>query len=186
MQVEFEAAVDDGNPFMFAIGCLIAAWRDMMKQSEGRLAVANYALAIGLLVPMAALQFKQAVDFSTFPREGLSYGMQAAGAVRNPYLMFSQNSATPVLLSLWMLLGLAHLRLAWVLVEGDWPRVVKYSALIGAATIALSLFTGVLMLDLLPMGVLIAAFGIELMTIGASAWWHARLASRAVPDLRTA
>ena len=185
MQAEFEAAVEDGKPFMFAIGCVIAAWREMFKQSEGRLALANYALALGLLIPMAALQFKHAIGFSIFPRDRLSYGMQAAGAAQNPYLMFSQNSAMPVLLSMWLLLGLAHLRLAWVLVEGDWPRVVKYGALIGAATIALSLFTGVLMLDLSPMGALIAEFGIELMAIGASAWWHDRLSSHAAPELCT-
>jgi hypothetical protein len=38
-------------------------------------------------------------------------------------------------------------QIAWVLVDWDWPRVIKFGALIGAITIALLLFMGVLLLD---------------------------------------
>ena len=108
MQAEFEAAAEDGKPLAFAIGCLIAAWREMVKQGEGRLALANYALALGLLIPMAVQQFEQAVGFSMF----LGAGIPARSAGQNPYLIWSQNSAAPVLLVLWLLLGIAHLCLA--------------------------------------------------------------------------
>ena len=185
MQAEFEAAVEDGQPLVFAIGCLIAAWREMVKQGEGRLVLANYALAIGLLVPMAALQFEQAIGFSMFPGEDPSHGMLAAGTGRNPYLIWSQNSAVPALLILKLLLGIAHLCLAWVLLEGDWPRVAKFGALIGAATITLFLFTGVLMLDLSYVTAQVAGLTIELTAISATAWWHARLFSRVSPELLT-
>jgi hypothetical protein len=183
MQAEFEAAVDDGKPFAFALGCLVAAWCEMVKQGEGRLVLAKYALALGLLIPMAALQFEQAMRFSMFLEEGLPYAMQAASAGQNPYLIWSQNSAAPTLLILWLLLGMAQLCLAWVLVEGDWPRVVKVGALIAAATITLSLFTGVLMLDLSPLIAQVAEQGIALAAIIATARWHARLFSPASPDL---
>lgn len=77
---------------------------------------------------------------------------------------------------------MAHLCLAWVLVEGVWPRVVKFGALIGAVTIALSLFTGVLMLDLSSLVVQVAGLGIELATILATARWDARLFAHAAPE----
>lgn len=94
MQAEFDAAVEDGKPFVFAIGCLIAAWRGMVKQGEGRLVLANYALALGMLVPMAALQFEQAIGFF------MPHGILAAGAGQSPYLIWFQSSAVPVLLIL--------------------------------------------------------------------------------------
>ena len=183
MQAEFEAAVDDGKPLVFAIGCLVAAWRDMVKQGEGRLVLAKYALAFGLLIPMAALQLEQAIGFSLFLGEGLPHGMLGAGADQNPYLIWSQNSAVPTLLILWLLLAMAHLCLAWGLVEGDWSRVVKFGALIGAATITLSLFAGVLMLDLSPLMAQGAELGVELAAIVATARWHARLFPHTSPDL---
>jgi hypothetical protein len=49
--------MDDRRPVAFALGCLIAAGREMSSQWLGRFALANYALALGLLVPMAGLQF---------------------------------------------------------------------------------------------------------------------------------
>ena len=183
MQAEFEAAIEDGTPLVFAIGCLIAAGREMANQGEGRLVLANYALALGLLIPMAALQFEQAIRFSIFPGAGQPYGMLAAGAGQNPYLIWSQTSAVPGLLILWLLLGMAHLCLAWVLVEGDWPRVIKFGALIVATTITLSLFTGVLMLDLSPLIAQVAKLGIEFAAILATARWHARLFSHASSEL---
>lgn len=183
MRAEFEAAVDDGEPFTFAIGCLMAACRAMVKQGQGRLVVANYALALGLLLPMAALQFEQAVGVSMAAGKALPHGMLAAGAGQNPYLVSSQNSAVPVLLILWLLLGTAHACLAWVLVEEDWPGVVRFGALIGAATISLFLFKGVLMLDLAPLAAQFAELALELAAIAASAHWHVRLFSQAAPQM---
>lgn len=183
MQGEFEAAVDDGKPFVFAIGCLVAAWREMVKQGEGRLFLANYALALGLLLPMAAVQFEQAIGFYMFPGGSVVGDMRAGGAGQSPYLIWSQNSALPVLLIMWLLLGMAHLCLAWVLVEGDWPRVVKFVALIGAITMALFLFAGLLMLDLSPLISHVATLAIGLAAILTTARWHTRLLSPASPEL---
>ncbi|AJP72122.1 hypothetical protein [Sphingomonas hengshuiensis] len=175
MQAEFDAAVEDGKPLAFALGCLVAACREGLQQDEGQFVLAQYLLALALLLPMAALQVDQAVGFLLTPGAGLPYGMVANHAAQNPYLIWSQNSALPVLQLLWLSLGVAHLGLAWVLVEGDWTRVVKLGALIGAATITLSVFTGVLLLD---MSLLIAhgpKRAIALAAILATARWHARL-----------
>lgn len=184
MEVEFEEAVDDGKPLMFAVGCLIAAWREIGKHSEGRLTVANYALAVGLLIPMAAVQFQQAVGFLS-SADGPPLGMPAAGAGLNSYLIWSQSSATPILLIMWLLLGVTHLCLAWMLVEGDWIRVVKCGTLIAAAMITLSLFTGILMLDMSPLAVPIAELAIEFAAIGTMFRWHGRVFPLASPEMLT-
>jgi hypothetical protein len=175
MQAEFEEAVDDGKPLAFAAGCLIAAWREMVSESEGRLMLTTYALALGLLLPMAALQFEQAIACFMLLGKDLPEGMLTTSAGRNPYLIWSQNSAVPALVFLRLLLGVAQLCLAWVLLDGDWPRVVKCGALIGAATITLSLFMGVLMLDQSPLIAQIAERSVELAAIVAIARGHARL-----------
>jgi hypothetical protein len=173
MEAEFEEAVDDGEPLMFALGCLIAAWRQIGKSSEGRLILADYALAMGLLVPMAALHFQQAGAFLS-SADGSPFGMSGAGAGLSSYLGWSQDTASPIVLIMWLLLGVTHLCLAWTLVEGDWPRVVKCGTLIGAAMITLSLFTGVLMLDLSPLTAPLAELAIVSAAIGATFRWHRR------------
>lgn len=178
MQSEFEAAVDDGSPLTFAGGCLFAAWREMASVSEGRLVLANYALALGLLIPVAIGQFGQAVGFLMGADNILPHGALSADAARNPYLIWSQNSAALVLLILWLLLGLTHLALAWVLVEGDWPRVVQLGALIGSMAVTLLLFAGVLMFDLVPLAGQVRNLALELAAIVAAARWRRSLATR--------
>ena len=184
IEAEFEEAVDDGKPMIFAIGCLIAAWREIGTHSEGRLIVANYALALGLLIPMAGLQFQQAVGFLSLA-EGPSFGMPGAGAGPNLYLIWAQNSAIPILLITWLILGMAHLCLAWMLVDGDWPRIVKCGTLIGAAMITLSLFMSVLMLDLSPLRAQVAELAIELAAMLVFSRWHIRVFSNGSPELPT-
>ena len=175
MQGEFEAAIEDGTSLAFATGCLIAAWREMPKHHEGRFALASYALALGLLVPTAALQFACAMDFPTlFAGPGMLGVLDARGA-REPYLVSAQISAVPVLLLLWLSLGIAHLRLAWLLVERDWSRAFHVGALTAAATVTFLLFAGVLLLNSIPLILQAGTLGIELLAILAAARWHARL-----------
>ena len=182
MEAELEAAVDDRRPFLFALGCLFAAWREIGKHSEGRLIVATYALAFGVLIPMAAMQFQQAVGFLS-SADGPPFGNPSASDGPNLYLIWSQNSAIPVLLITWLLLGMAHLFLAWMLVEGDWPRIVKCGTLIGAAMITLSLFMGVLMLDLSSLRAQVAELAIEFVAVVSISRWHTRVLANASRDL---
>jgi hypothetical protein len=176
MAAEFEAAVEDGKPFAFAAGCLIAAWREMARHGEGRLVLANYALALGLLLPMAAFQFDRAIFVSSIVHAQQShYGLLVLGAGQSPFVVWSQISAVPALLTLWLLLGIAHLGLAWVLVEGDWPRVVRFGAVIGAVTVTLLLFAGVLLLDLSSFVLQATGLGVELAAIVGAARWQARV-----------
>jgi hypothetical protein len=177
MEAEFEAAAEDGGPFVFAIGCLMAACREMVRHEEGRLALANYTLAIGFLIPMAVRQFHQAMNVFWSLQQDTPHALLAAEIGRNPYLTWSQNSALPVLLLMWLLPAMAHLGLAWVVVEKDWPRVVKFGALIGAAMMTLWLFMAILILDLSPLGGQAARLAVEFAGVLTIAQWHARVAA---------
>lgn len=172
MEGEFEAAIEDGTSLAFATGCLIAAWREVPRQAEGRLVLANYALALGLLIPMAVLQFAQAVGVTL-----------TIGDSPNPYLAWSQLTAAPILLILWVLLGMGHLRLAWALVERDWLGVMRVGALIGAAMITLFLFMGVLFLDVGALLSQAVALAFELTAILAAARGQARLVSNTTVEV---
>lgn len=184
MRGEFEEAVAAGRPLAFAGGCLVAAWREMPRHAEGRLVVATYALALGLLIPMAVLQFARAIGFSySFLEGGVPEGMLLPGATPNPYFAWSQFSGVPGLLLLWVSLGLGHLRLAWALVDRDWSGVVKVGALIGAVTITLFIFMSVLLLDVTTLLSQAALLTIELAAILAAARWHARLSPNGGPEV---
>ena len=176
MQGEFEAAIEDGRPLAFAAGCLIAAWREMPTQEQGRFVLANYALALGLLVPTAGLQFACVIGFprSYLGQAGL-YALLAPGSARDPYLADAHAAAIPTLLLLWVLLGVGHLRIAWVLLERDWSRVISTAALTVAVSATLVIFTGVLLLDDAAVGLQAVLLAMELSAIFASARWHASL-----------
>jgi hypothetical protein len=184
MRAEFEAAIEAGEPFAFATGCLIAAWCEMPRHAEGRLVLMNYALALGVLIPIAALQFALALGFSSvfFAREGFDTVL-LLGATQNPYFAWSQIAGLPVLLVLWLLLGMGHLRLAWALVDRDWPGVVKVGALLGAVTATLFIIMGVLLLDVTFVLLQAAAMAIELSALIAAARRDARLYPHATLEM---
>ena len=176
MRSEFYVAAAEGKPFAFAAGCLLAAWREMGNHEEGRSVLTNYAFALFIAIPMAVVQFGLALGFSSFlPKEGVSSGVLLAGATQNPLLVSSQASAIPCLLFLWILLGSAQLRLAWVLVDCDWARVVKVIALMMATMATLIMLMGALVLDVTYVALQSAATAIEILAVVALARRHARL-----------
>ncbi len=176
MRAEFEVAVAEGRSFAFAAGCLVAGWREMPNHSEGRLVLSNYALALAVLIPMAVLQFAVALGLpSVFDGGEPSSGVLLAGVSRTPLLAYSQFDAAPCLLTLWLLLGAAHLRLAWALVEFDWASVAKLGALIGAALTTLLMVTAMLFLDATFLALQATAVAIELAAVVAAARQHAQL-----------
>jgi hypothetical protein len=182
MQVEFAAALEDARPLAFAVGCLIAAWAEMPRQKQGRFILANYALALGLLIPMAALQLGSVagLPYLLFGQGQLDSAL-SPGSAQQPYLADAYQAAVPALLALWLVLGLGHLRLAWLLLERDWPRIVGMGALTVAASATLVIFTVVLFLDGARVGLQAVLLAIELTAIYGSARWHARLFPGASP-----
>lgn len=186
MRAEFDVVIAEGKPFAFATGCLVAAWREMPNHAEGRLVMANYALALGLLIPMAVLQFALVLGFSSvFIGEGAFNGILLAGASHNPLVAWPQVRSAPCLLFLWLLVGVGHLRLAWVLVDGDWVRVGKVSALVGATIATLFIVMGVLQFDLTFVTLQAVAMAVELTALVAVARGHAQFLPNSALEIPT-
>jgi hypothetical protein len=179
MQIEFEAAVPAGRRLPFAIGCLIAACREMPRHRQGRLSLANHALALIFLIPMAATLLLQA---SRLGHSAYAEGVVDSAGSRNPFLAGGQLAAAPSLLFLWLMLGAAHLCLAWVLLEKDWSRVFSVSAMIVAGTTTLAIYTGVLFLDDGRLALQAAATAIELTAVFAAARWHGQSSAFSLPQ----
>jgi hypothetical protein len=175
MRIELEAAIADGNGLDFSIGCLVAAWRELPAQAEGRLLLARYALALGLILPLAALLSSSAL--LGFPQ--LDFGHLAFGAPHSvpghiPIVNDGNRTAAPVLALLVLLVASSHILIAWFLLDCDWNRVARTGSLAAAITVTLAIFTSVAALGaahiLLPLSGLIA----ELAAISALARLHAR------------
>ena len=182
MQAEFDEALADGKPLAFAIGCLLAAWREMPEHAEGRLGLANYTLALGVVIPMAALQFALPIGFSTIVGEGLN-GVLLAGADTGNPVLACQSDAAPCLLALWLMLGVGHLRLAWVLVARDWASMAKTGAFICATLITLYIVMALLIFDLTFVILQTVAIVIELRILVAVVRRHEELLPDAVPEM---
>jgi hypothetical protein len=171
MQTEFEAAAEDGKPLSFAIGCVAAAWREMPAQEEGRFLLANYVLAIGLILPLTVMLLSSiATEFGQFGAPD----MLPVGSELAPLLTEANSSAMPSLAIVLLLLAAAHLRIAWSLLECNWSSVAETGSMIAALTVTLALFSGVVFVS--DTGLIHAAVvGVELAAILVLARWHRQL-----------
>lgn len=184
MQAEFETAVTEGKPLPFAIGCLAAACREMLTREEGRFTLTNYALALGLMIPMAALQIGCALlglPYLYPGQDGLR-GALLEGAAHEVLMRGVYQAAVPSLTILLLLLGLGHLRIAWAMLERDWTRVTRMGTLMLAAAATLIIFMSVFFLDSSQALLQTAVLTIELTTVSMVARWHAQLFPAAVTE----
>jgi hypothetical protein len=175
MWAEFDTVVQDGRPLPFAIGCLFGALRQMPMQEEGRFMLTNYTLALGIMMPMAALQVGCAVF-------GLPYLFPGTAGLRGTMapaqeLLFggAYRAAVPSLTILLLLSGGGQLRIAWLMLERDWSRVTSTGIAILAAIATLILFMGTLFLDTSQVVTQGAILAIELMVLAGLSRWHAEL-----------
>src|SRR5688500_7706657 len=63
MEIECDIAVPEGRRLPFAIGCLVAACREVPRHHEGRISLAGHTLSLALFVPMAAILLMHAGRF---------------------------------------------------------------------------------------------------------------------------
>lgn len=184
MRAEFETAAAEGKPLPFAIGCLAAACREMLTRREGRFTLTNYALALGLMIPMAALQIGCALlGFPyLYPGQAGLPGALLEGAAHEALIRGLYQAAIPSLTLLLLLLGLGHLRIAWAMLERDWTRVTRTGTLMLAAGTTLIIFMGVFFLDSSQALLQAAVLAIELATVWMVARWHAQLFREAVTE----
>lgn len=173
MEAELEEAIDAGEPLAFAFGCLTASLRHMPFHSEGRFTLSAYALAICVMVPMAALQIGCAIlSWPFLPAVG---GIAVISGEQHPLLASAYRAATPSLVILMLLLGLGHLRLARLLLERDWSRVIAAGAFTLAVSATLLLLMGALFLDGTQVVHQGAILLLELGILAGLARWHAEL-----------
>lgn len=177
MEAEFEAAAEDGKPLGFAIGCLITALREMPTHAEGRFALANHALALGLIVPMASMLITGVMIGFPYlsPNHFGVYGLVAGSHVQEPLFHDGNRAAVPSLAALVFLLGVGHFLIAWVLLDRDWTRVFMMAKLNAAMAVTLVSLMGVLFLDDTRALVQAAALAVELTAVSMLARWHHRL-----------
>lgn len=177
MEAEFGAATDDGKPLAFAMGCLAAAWREMPTHAEGRFTLANHAVAIGLIVPMAALLITGVLlGFPYLSPDHVGvHGLLAGSGGPEPSFNEGNRAAVPSLAALVVLLGVGHLLIAWTMLERDWARVIVMGELNAAVAATLVTFTAVLFLDDTRALLQAAALAVELTAVSVLARWHGRL-----------
>lgn len=175
MQGEFDAAADDGKALPFAMGCLLGAWRQLPADEEGRFALANYLLVIGLIVPVAALLLAAlAAEMPLFA----VFQAPHAGSTDAPLLTDGNRAAVPSLAALAILLVGSHLRIAWALLDRDWRRVADTARLTAAATVTLAIVSGLVFQS--GTGLLHALLvGLELAGILVLAHWQEEIADPA-------
>lgn len=184
MQAEFETAVTEKEALPFAAGCLAAAWREMLAHEEGRFVLTNYALALGLMIPMAALQIGCALLGLPYLYPG-SDGLPGAileGSAHEALLRGVYQVAIPSLVLLLLVLGAGHLRIAWAMLDRDWSHVMRMGALMLATATTLIVFMSVFYLDCSQALLLAAVLAIELVTVSMVARWHARLSPSSVSE----
>ncbi|WP_313540495.1 hypothetical protein [Sphingomonas sp.] len=183
MEAELEMAITEGQPMKFAFGCLLAAGRGMFTAEEGSFVLTSYTVAIGLLLPMAALQIGCALFGLPYlypGRHGL-VGAMIDGGLQASLLRGVYQAAIPSLALLQLLIGLGQLRIAWLVLERDWAAVLRWGSLSLAASATLVMFLSVLFIDGRQALLQGAVLAIELATIASLARWYAHFSPGPAP-----
>lgn len=177
MRAEFDTAVAEDDALPFAMGCLLAAWRELITREEGRFVLTNYALALGLMIPMAVVQIGSALlGFPyLYPGSGGLPGAVLEGGAHEILLRGLYQAAVPSLAALLLVLGVGHLGIAWAMLDRDWQRIAWVGRLMLAAATTLLIFMSVFFLDAFRALLQAAVLAIELAIIAMIARWHAQL-----------
>lgn len=173
MRSELEEAIADGGGLRFAFGCLVASWGRMPAHDEGRFSLTIHAFALGLIVPIGSFQVVGL--WHGFPAM-LSIGDFAVPNSLQGYLMTSAyQGLTPLIAVVSLVLGGAHLRLAWTLLDCDWARVEAAGAMSLAAAVTIVILIGLLDCNVGQALRQVAILLLELAIVAALARWHAEL-----------
>lgn len=177
MEAEFEAAEADGQGLRFAAGCLFTAARELVTREEGGFTLTSYALALGVMLPMAALQIGCALFGLPYlyPHGGGLTGALLEGQAHETLVRSIYQAAVPSLALILLLLGLGHLRIAWAMLDHDWHRVTRLATGTLAAAVTLIALMAVLFLDSRQALLQAVVLGIELTSVVMVARWHMQL-----------
>lgn len=183
MRAEFDTALAEGGALGFATGCLGAACRELVSSEEGRFTLTNYALVLGLMLPMATIQIGSAIfglpylyPDKTGLTGALMIGAEYEGVIRSTY-----QAAVPALALLLLAVGVGHMRLAWAMLERDWDRVVRTGSFTLAAAITLIVAMVTFFLNASQALVQAGVLAVELVTVAMVVRRHAQLPGATEP-----
>lgn len=177
MEAEYDVAAQDGRAVAFAAGCLAVAARELLMSAHGRFALTSHAVALGIMVPIGAMQIGCALFGLPylFPSQHGLAGALLEGSSHEPLVRSIYLGAIPALTLIQLIAAIGQLRLAWVFLDGDWANTLRWSLWTTASMTALILFMSVLFLDsrqaLLQFGII----GIEMMILAVASRRHAEL-----------
>jgi hypothetical protein len=177
MQAELDEAIVDGTALSFATGCLVAALRELPRLPEGRIALASYALALGLIVPAAAVSLWMGLvgyPYLAFGEVGIA-GFFAGRSAQIPMLVYGEGAMVPALTMIILLQAIGQLLLAWFLLDRNWERVEAISGFNAAALTTLAIVMS--LLSLIDVTILLSASVLvtESLAVLTMAWWHQHL-----------
>ncbi len=176
MTAEYHVAAAEGQALSFAAGCMMAAGRGLVTSAHGRFLLTNYALALGIMLPMAALQIGCAVFGLPYLYPG-HHGLSGAliEGMSSGWMHGFYQSAGSVLALLQLVIGIAHLRLAWVLLDRNWENALRWAARTMAISSTLTLFMCALFIDVGQAAIMGGITGLEFAILLIVSGWHADL-----------
>ena len=181
MQAELEVAIADGAALSFAVGCLVAALRELPSLPEGRIALASHALALGLIVPAAAVSLWMGLigyPYLAFGEVGIS-GFFAGESEQIPLLVYGEGGMVPALTMIVLLEAAGQLLLAWFLLERNWERVEALAGFNAAALTTLAIVMSLLSIMDVTILLFAAVLVTETLAVLTMAWWHQHLPQEA-------
>jgi hypothetical protein len=177
MQGEFEVSIDDGRPLVFAFGCLLGAWRMRLADPDGRFALASFALAVGLILPLASVLAVGAIvgfPYLDFAQDNV-VGILAVDGAPTTLLNDGNRAAASSLSMVVFLLAGTSVLIAWAILDRNWIRVAAVERLTVAATLTLLVFVGLLGFDETRMILPILGFVAQHLVVLMLMQWHWRL-----------
>ena len=177
MEAELGTAAANGEAFIFAAGCLVAALREMPAHAEGRFALASHVLALGLLVPLATLLFWGALLGFPYLAPG-QFGISdflSGHSAQLPLLHEANWALAPSLTGLVLALAASQLALAWFVLERDWSRVATLQLFCAALLTTLVIVSVLLAIDGTRLLAPVAGLVVEALAVLAASRWHAQL-----------
>jgi hypothetical protein len=183
MLAEFEVAEADGQPFSYAFGCLLGAWKTMPYHVAGRFALASHVVCLGIFLPVGAMFLVAAI--SGFPfvdaGDGISgflFGTGTHASLLNP----GTQMLAPAFGLVMIMLTTCHLSLAWWVLDRNWERVAMVMRFGAATMTTLVIVTCCAALNLATLLLPLAALLIELSAVSALAWWHVERLETEYPE----
>lgn len=160
----------------FAWGCFAGALKSLPAHETGRLCLARYILALGVLVPMGVLLLASLAQGSAYWLADAAGAGNVLGSGRLASPLHEGNVSGWLLMGgLTLVLGLGHFVLAWGVLGRQWQRVATLTRLGLSMTATSLIFTGVLFLGdfcAVPQALALAA---EAACVGLLLPWQRRI-----------